>query len=76
MSHPITAQECLRLAMAALLRGDLAERDRLCERGARLIDAEDRAARVQRALEVDFYVTARGVAVPTKTMAMAAGELH
>lgn len=76
MSNPTTAQECLRMMFQATLRGDYATRDRLAERGKKLIAAEDHAARVQRALSVDFYVTARGVAVPTKAMARAAGELH
>lgn len=76
MSQPTTASECLRLMFQATLDGDYARRDRLAERCVKLIDAEDHAARVERALAVDFYVTARGQVVPTKTMAMAAGEIH
>lgn len=35
-----TSEECLRKAWAALLRNDLKERDRLCERATRLLEAE------------------------------------
>lgn len=76
MSQPSTASEALRLAFQAILRGDYAERDRILERAKRLIDAEDRAARVERALSVDFYVTRKGTVIPTQAMARAAGEIH
>jgi hypothetical protein len=40
MTNPTTSDECLKAAFQALLRGDLAERDRMCDRGKRLIEAE------------------------------------
>ena len=71
-----TSTSTLQAAFAALLRGDTAERDRLCERASVLIVAEERASAMQRVLSIDFYVTASGVAVPTKRMAKAAGVIQ
>lgn len=71
-----TAKGCLEMAFAALLRGDLDERDRLCKRGALLADAEEKAGRVERVLAVDFYVTAAGISIPTRAMARAAGAIQ
>lgn len=71
-----TAKECLQAAFQAVLRGDTGERDRLCERGKVLLEAEHKASAIQRVMAVDFYVTARGVAVPTVRMARAAGVIH
>lgn len=76
MTQPSTASEALRLAYQAILRGDYAERDRILERARRLIEAEDRVARIECALSVDFYVKANGVAIPTPLLARAAGEIH
>lgn len=76
MTQPTTSGDCLKAGWAALLKGDTAERDRMVARARTLMAAEDHAARVERVLSVDFYVTARGTAVPTKTMAQAAGELN
>lgn len=76
MSQPRTASEGLRSAYQAILRGDYAERDRILARTTKLIDAEERAARVERALAVNFYVTAAGTAIPTPLLARAAGEIH
>jgi hypothetical protein len=74
--NPITSADCLHAAMSALLRGDTTERDRLCERAKRLIDAEDHAARVERVLSVDFYVRADGVAISTVAMARTVGAIQ
>jgi hypothetical protein len=40
----LTADDCLRAAWQALLRGDAAERDRLCALAENLIKAGDRLA--------------------------------
>jgi hypothetical protein len=71
-----TARECLQAAFEAIKRSDYAERDRLCDRANRLVAAEDAAAAVERALSVDFYVNRKGVAIPTLTMAKAAGAIQ
>lgn len=71
-----TSDECMKAAWQAILRGDYAERDRLCERAKSLIEAEQTASAIQRMLAVDYYVTASGTAVPTARMAKAAGVLH
>lgn len=71
-----TSAGCLRAAFQAVLAGNYAERDRLCERAKVLLQAENHAAAVQRVLAVDFYVTARGDVVPTKRMAKAAGAIQ
>lgn len=76
MTSPSTPSEGLRMAFQATLRGDYSERDRLVERTRRLIDAEDHATRVQRALSINFYVDAKGTVYPTVLLARAAGEIH
>lgn len=76
MTDTTTSQACLQAAFQALLHGNTAERDRLCERAKALLDAEHKASAVERIMAVDFYVTAHGEAVPTKAMAQAAGALH
>ena len=76
MINPATSHECLQDAWAALLKGDTSERDRLLRRAETLLKAEAQADAVERALKVDFYVTAKGIAVPTLTMARAAGALQ
>lgn len=75
-ADPATSDDCLRAAFAALVRGDTRERDRLCARAEILIKAEQHADAVQRAMSVDFYVSRKGIAIPVKLMARAAGELH
>ena len=74
--NPATSSDCLRAAMSALLRGDTTERDRLCERASRLLDAEEHAARVERVLSVDFYVREDGVAISTVAMARTVGVMQ
>lgn len=76
MTDESTSATCLQSAFQALLRGDYAERDRLCERASRLMVAERNALAMERVLAVDFYVTRHGVAVPTTTMAKAAGAIQ
>lgn len=76
MTETTTSEACLRAAFQALLHGDTAERDRLCERAKVLLDAEHKASAVERVMAVDFYVTPSGEVVPTKAMARAAGALH
>lgn len=71
-----TSREALQGAFAALLRDDLEERDRLCERAEILMKAEQKAAAVEKVLSVDFYVTMNGICVPTKRMAKAAGVIQ
>jgi len=71
-----TAEGCLRGAWDALLRGDYGERDRLCDRAKRLAEAEQYASAVEKVMSIDFYVTPRGVSIPTLTMARAAGALQ
>lgn len=73
---PTTSSDCLRDAFQALLLGDTAGRDRLCERATALAEAEQHASAVERVLTVDFYVTRNGAAVPTLAMARAAGVIH
>ena len=61
----------LRAAWAATIRGDTAERDRLCELGKIALRAEERSARIRSMsgiMQVDFYVTKSGVAFSTKDM--------
>jgi len=72
---PSTSQECLQQAFAAVLRGDLKERDRLCNRADALLKAEQQAEAVERVLAKDFYVTKAGVAISVKRMAKAAGVI-
>lgn len=71
-----TSEECLRGAFQAILQGDYAERDRLCDRARVLMEAEKRAGAMQRVLAVDFYVTGRGVTIPTRLMAEKAGAIQ
>lgn len=71
-----TSDGCMRLAFQAILRGDYADRDRLCERARALIAAEGEAVSVQRILSADFYVTRSGVAIPTSKMAAVAGAIQ
>lgn len=71
-----TAKDCLRGAWEALRRGDTGERDRLCERARILNEAEDLARRIERVMQVDFYVNSRGTAYSTRAMAQAAGHLQ
>ncbi len=44
MTAPRTAEQCIDLAVKAILRGDYAERDRLCDRARALMKAEGEAA--------------------------------
>lgn len=67
-----TSKDALQGAWAALARGDLPERDRLCERAGLLLEAEQRATAISNLLAIDFYVTSAGVAYSTKAMAKAA----
>lgn len=71
-----TSDGCMRMAFQATLRGDYAERDRLCERAKVLIAAEGEAAAVERVLSADFYVSRTGIAIPTLKMAAVAGVIH
>lgn len=71
-----TAKECLAGAFQAILRGDYAERDRLCERGRVLTEIEDYAYRIERVMQADFYVNTRGTAYPTRSIARAEGVLQ
>lgn len=71
-----TSKGCLRMAFQAIMRGDYAERDRLCERAKALIAAEGEAAAMQRVLAVDFYVTSNGISIPTMKMAAVAGAIQ
>jgi hypothetical protein len=71
-----TSEKCMKGAWQAILRGDYAERDRLCDRARLLIEAEKQAGAMQRVMAVDFYVTDRGVAFPTKLMAEKVGAIQ
>lgn len=71
-----TSQGCIKGAWDAILRGDYTERDRLCERGKKLAEAENYAAAVEKVMKVDFYVTRRGISIPTMTMTKAAGAIQ
>lgn len=75
-SDETTSDGCAKLAFQAILRGDTAERDRLCERSRELIAAEGRAAAMEHVLSVDFYVTRGGVCIPTIKMAKAARAIQ
>ena len=66
----------MKAAFDALLRGDRAERDRLCARAEKLLAAETHGAKVQKALTIDFYVNRRGTAYSSRAMARAAGDLQ
>jgi hypothetical protein len=67
-----TSDDCLRGAWAALIRGDTAERDRLCDRARSLMEAEGLARATEKVLSVDFYVKLDGTIIPTLLMARAA----
>lgn len=71
-----TSSDCLRSAFAAILKGDAAERDRLCRRAAVLMTAEKQADAIEAVLRVDFYVKSNGVAISSLAMARAAGALQ
>lgn len=71
-----TSEGCMKSAFSAILRGDYAERDRLCARARALMEAEHHADAVERVLFVDFYVNSLGVAVSTRAMAKAAGAIQ
>lgn len=65
-------------AWSALLRGDYAERDRLCAEANKALQVEkigELAAATVRVMAIDFYVTKTGIAYPTKAMAKAAGVI-
>ena len=76
MMDETTSQACLRAAFQAILRGDTAERDRLCQRGGSLEEAEAKAAAVERVLGVDFYVTTSAIVIPTVLMAKGVGIIQ
>jgi hypothetical protein len=76
MKQESSSEGCLRGAWDAILRGDYAERDRLCERGKALADAEDHARAVETVMSRDFYVTPSGTVIPTKRMAKVAGAVQ
>lgn len=57
----------LQAAWAALLRGDLAERDRQCDLAKEAIRNEPRE-NLKRLMEIDFFVTPAGVAIPIQRM--------
>ena len=71
-----TSEAALKGAFEALLRGDLAERDRLCDRAEALIKAEQRSSAIESVLSVDFYVDTRGRAVSSKAMARSIGMIQ
>lgn len=71
-----TSEGCLKGAWAAILRGDYAERDRLCDRAKTLVEAERVANAIERVLLVDFYVSTDGRAVSSREMARQAGALQ
>jgi hypothetical protein len=71
----MNSEQCLKAAMQALLRGDIAERDRLCdaaEKATQREEMEEKARATAKILTVDFYVHADGRAVETKKMYAAA----
>lgn len=71
-----TSKESLKAAWGALLRGDMAERDREVERGRMLLEEEHKADAIQKLLAVDFYVTKSGSVIPTATIAKAANVIN
>ena len=75
MNHN-TTEDCMKAAWQAILKGDYAERDRLCERAKILLEAENNAYKVERALSVDFYVSNIGECIPIKIMTKAANVIQ
>ena len=71
-----TSKECMRGAFAAILRGDTAERDRLADRAKVLLAAEMQADTLQRVMSIDFFVTAKGLAIPTAVMMKRIGAIQ
>lgn len=71
-----TSDSCMRAAFQAILRGEYAERDRLLARARLLIDAENRAAKIEEVLAIDFFVNSRGTVYSTQAMAKAAGAIQ
>jgi hypothetical protein len=71
----MNSEEYLSAAFQALLRGDTAERDRLCKEAERALKQEEmneRARAVAKVLSVDFYVKIDGTAISSKVMYAAA----
>jgi hypothetical protein len=58
----MTADDMLKAAWSAALRGDMAERDRLCALMKIQLEAETRARAIATVLASDFMVDAKGVA--------------
>jgi len=54
----------MKAAFQALLKGDLAERDRQVDLAMKALKSE----RLQHLLEIDFFVTPEGVVIPTTAM--------
>ena len=63
-----TAESSLKAAFAALLRGDTAERDRLCQRAEVQHQAEARSRAIAKVLATDFYVNQRGTVYPSRAV--------
>lgn len=71
----VSADDSLPQAWAALLRGDTAERDRICaiaEKGLQREEMDEEARAVAKVLSIDFYVKADGTAISTRRMYAAA----
>lgn len=54
--------------MAALMRGDTAERDRLCRRAEVLLNAEAKSRALAMVMAVDFMVDSKGTAYRTRDL--------
>jgi hypothetical protein len=62
------SEDYLREAFQAILRGDYAARDALCNKAKMALDKEDLSYREAKVLEVDFYVNEKGVAYSSKDL--------
>jgi hypothetical protein len=63
----MSADEHLKAAFAALLKGDLAERDRQAALAEAALNATPDKA-IKRLMEIDFFVTPRGTVIPAVKM--------
>lgn len=63
----ITADECIKAAFDALLRGDTAERDRLCKMAEQLMRAGDRVRSGDKIIEGEFIEVGPPIALTDRS---------
>jgi len=68
----MTIEDCMRAAFQALLRGDLAERDRMCDLARNIINARDR---IQKTGDASDIIQGTPIQLPTQTEERQSGTL-